>query len=48
MHFIYQGLAVLENEQVILPEGLGDDFWEEVEVGFTDDFLPLRQIDGLP
>ena len=24
-----------------------DDFWEEVEVAFADDFLPLRQIDGL-
>jgi hypothetical protein len=48
MHFIYQRCAVLENAQVVLPEAPGDDFWEEVEAGFADDFLPPRQIDGFP
>ena len=33
MHFIYQRPAVLEDEEVVLPEALGDDFREEVEVG---------------
>jgi len=40
MHFIYQRFALLENEQVVLPKALGDDSWEEVEVAFSDDFLP--------
>ena len=48
MHFIYQWLAVLKDEQIVLPEALSDDFWEEVEVRFADDFLPWRQVDGLP
>ena len=48
IHFIYQRFAVLENGQVVLPEAPGDDFWEEVEVGFADDFLSPRQIDGFP
>jgi hypothetical protein len=38
---------VLEDGKVVLAEGLGDDFWEQVEVGLTDHLKVGVQVNGV-
>jgi len=47
MHLIEQRFAMLEDGKVVLAEGLGDDFWEQVEVGLADHLKVGRQVNGV-
>ena len=44
--FVEERPSITEDEKIIIAERLGDDAWEEIEIGFANYVLIVPAVDG--